>query len=476
MPFDTILSIMRDRSMSGRMPALACLVAGLAMPLAAQSALTRLPSDTGRMLRGGTDFSGYVTPGMCKLAVWSISGRTTRAGGRDTTALAANLHDTLPSSAVAAGKRCLANFSATTVIPAELRNFQQLALAIGDDALAQTAASRRLTLATTLDDSALVLRDGVEDLLAARPIRLASARKRLDQLELMGARVGVRILEAQAFYLRAVRITFDVAQIKHVTNSILALGNMLPSAERDQMASTLKDAWLARRDVAYWESPDSVPSTLAQMSQEMALLRGGNMMGPFDREWKAFDEIVLPQLSKPLKNLPGSPRYVFPASPSPELLAGQLPRGAPQLVFITHAGHPLMMLGMVRRLQDKYGPLGLKITYVMATLGYTSWNGSGVYTPSQEVESIRELLFQQLRLPVSLVVEELSVDHRLDGRKRSGPMQWYARTPALTLLIDGDGVLRMGFDQYTPEAVIDAHVGRMMGRGVAQDRGSRDAR
>lgn len=442
-----------------------CMIVTLSVPAVAQNALTRLPSDTGRVLRGDEDFSGYVTPGMCEMAAWSMANRLNRATGRDTTSRASNFTDTVPAVAAAAAKKCLTKFSVATVRPEELHNFQQVALLSGNDTLAQSVLVRRLTIATTATDSALALRNAVEDLLLARPIRLAAARTTLDQLEGLGVRVGVQTLGAQREFLQVVRTKFDIAQIKRVATSMLSLADKLSVDDRDEMALVIKEAWLAKRDIAYWESPDSVAPTVARMNQDLSLLRNGRgLKGMFDREWEALDEFVLPQLSKPLKDLLGTPRYVYPASPSPELQVGQLPRGTAHLVFISNGQAPMMFMGVIKRLHQKYSSRGLNITFVLATLGYTHWNNSGVYTPSEEAESLREMLFDQLRLPTSLVVEELSVGNMPDGRKTYGPMQWHERTPALVLLIDRNGVLQMAFGQFTPEAAYEAYIERLLGK------------
>ena len=443
------------------------LIASIASTGTAQDPRAPLPSDTGRMSRGYADFSRYTTPGMCRAAVNSLMKRIRRSGDKDTVSVVAQYSDTLPTIALDAGKTCARRFTVSAAQPLELLDLQHLSLLLGDDKRADSVTHRRLALVKTAKDSARVLQQSVSAYLSVRPIRLASARATLDWLERLGTDGRESLLVAQGGLLQVAADRFDVPAMRQISTSMLTNAERLPSDSRDALASPIKTAWRAYLDVVQWEVPDSVVSVRARMDQEVALLRNGRAGDWFDAVRVVFEQHVRPAIGKPVVPFSTEARYIYPTATTPELRTGLLPRDTVHLVMFLPEVN--LQRGILQRLHDKYGTQGLRITVVCGTKGYTQWNRSGVLSPAEEGESLRQAT-EQMRLPVSLVVEEVPYTFLPDGRRNGGTTQWQMRTPAGAMLVDRAGVLNMGFF-WAAESVMDAYIQRALSvRSMVQER------
>jgi hypothetical protein len=139
---------------------------------------------------------------------------------------------------------------------------------------------------------------------------------------------------------------------------------------------------------------------------------------------------------------------------------GELPRGDVHLVISTDEVDARLH-GLIRRMQDKYGKQGLSVVVVSGTKGFTRWNASGVLTPAEEAESLRTLMVDHLKLPVTFVVEDVPFRTIPDGRKVYGRTQWHTRLPAAASLIGRNGNLVMGF-LWVGESEIEAYIERAL--------------
>ena len=137
---------------------------------------------------------------------------------------------------------------------------------------------------------------------------------------------------------------------------------------------------------------------------------------------------------------------------------GQLPRGRVHMVIVAEEADEHIQ-GLIRRMHGKYGNQGLSIVLINGTKGYTRWNASGVLSPAEEAESLRTLVVEHLKLPVTFLVEDVPFQVIPDGRKQYGRTQWQTRLPASTSIIGRDGNLDMAFF-WAAESEIEAYVKR----------------
>ena len=428
---------------------------------------TPLPSDSARTLRGFSDFSDYRAPSMCHAMVQALAERTRRSWTQDTLDPSLRMTRPLPSLVIETGKQCASRFAVGAVDPSELQQFERLALSIGDDALARSIVERRLSLVQTVGDSADVLEQSVGALVAAEPFRMAQAKATIGRLEQLGPKAARATFLAQAqLVMEFKRYAFEPLEQTGIAARAIAQAKKLLISDRDDLAAELNNVWLIRMQTLLFVSRDSTVELGAQMVQDIASLRNGTY-----RTWsRSYQELfatqVFPKLGKPLDNFPTEANYLYASASLPEARLGQLPRGTVYFVMVVPEIRPREH-GLIRRLHERYGKRGLSIVVISGTKGYTSWNASGVLTPSEEATSLRTFTFDHLKLPVTLMVEPVPSQANADGRMVYAPTQWYARLPVVSSIINHDGTLEMGFFLLM-QGEVEAYLERALQRAAKE--------
>lgn len=420
-----------------------------------------LSSDSGRTLRGFADFSRYRAPSMCRAMVIALSDRARRSWAKDTLDPAVKMIQPRPALAIEEGKKCASRFAPATVDSSELQHYEQLALEIGDDALAKTILERRLSLVRTVHDSAEMLQQSVLALTTAQPFRGAEAKATIARLQQLGPQAARATFLAQmSFVQERVRYNFDPSEQTTIAAQAIAQAQMLSASDRDELASVINYAWGARLQSLLFLARDSTIEVGAQMVGDITTLRGGTYSDFSSRFREMFALQVFPKLGKPLDSFGTDINYLFSSVSSPELRKGQLPQGKVYLVMIMSEIDDYSQ-GYIRRLHERYAKQGLSIIVVSGTKGYTAWNSSGVLTPAEEAESLRKLAYDHLKLPITLMVEDVPFQLIPDGRKNYGVTQWYSRLPVGSAIINRDGTLEMGF-LFSNPGEVEAYLKRAL--------------
>ncbi len=421
-----------------------------------------LPSDTGRMLRGHRQFDQYTRPSQCYTAVLQMTGILWRTFLIDTMEYSAMIALSFPQQSIDAGRSCLASLGNMHSLtdPLELEFLQRLALLVSDDTLANNIIAYRMGFARSNEDSAKVLWDSFDKYLDNRPRRFEAATQTLALLDRLSPNTYQARLSAHWRLLEIYSTSFDLDKVKQEGTRMLAI-----CAEMETKGIVLQHNACGNNGVTWWEidlavynDPSRVPQLAsAALDMNEAQLRAIPPGNP------ASDFIArVDMIGQPAPPLQLSPSFWFRSDGTKQW---PVPGKASYILYTEQNFGAMNYRNVVqiRRALDKYGSSGLDVTIIVPTAGYTRWSDSPPQTPEEEAESVRQYYQDILKVPVSVVVEELPFTRKPDGRRvneRSKFLTMYHES--ISILTDRAGrVVGMNF---VSEGELNAYIRRALRR------------
>ncbi len=425
------------------------------------------PADTGRMLPGWHDFSrtSWLPPlTMCETFVNYALGRVWRHAERDSGSYAARVQLPLPEAVRQVATRC----GVDTLLP---RALQTLAQGQGGYTLFQPAFQLALLLGR--DSLTLAL---VQQFLPHLP--QSSWNEFLSQLVFVKDGEWGPLMETHP-----VRLSL-ITRYEQLVDSLIAAGRVSPLL-RVHPQQWLAQHWLRVGDTAQMRSAyEAFIATCVQLdprgmevdachhtentdlgaAYDVVLmleviehgLRSQQVVDVLNRRARALRNDSTAQGVVPLEFSYLGKRFVWPDAPywyspqgAPLVLPpandGSLPRGlrhtptpalAGKVVLVwdvgAHHDHRLLrpgsplyfarMTGFLRRLLATYGSQGLELVVVEHTFGVAA--GLGAVPPEQEAPAIRQFYQEQLKLPVTVIVDTMPYRYFHDGRRLNGYTAW----------------------------------------------------
>lgn len=391
-------------------------------------------SDTGRMSTPYRDISRYDTPGYCLAAVSTVTELTWRKHERDTVA-SNTAADTIPTVAVAMGRRCLAQLPGVEhVAPAELPGLLHLAALIKDTALVRAVTDRRVALASTDEARGFVLYDAIEEMLrgerglwSEHPMDLTAAQALTRRLDSLGTAARIpRLLAHRLLLGMAETQQFDTTTLLRENETMRQISALLTPEERKayQTGFNPTDSLI----VAMFRRDPNLPALARRYLDQPG------PMGPMPPAMKAWVEHLVTSIGKPAPPLVG--KFWYPTN-APHV--APVP-GKVTLFQRVEKGQGFMsgQLATLRRLYDKYHEAGLEIVLVTGTHGY-SWS-SPPQTTADEAKTDAWYFSEFLKLPFTVVVQETPFQRKPDGRRVDGQIDFSRQYPLSSrVLVGRDG-------------------------------------
>lgn len=243
------------------------------------AALKTITTDTGALAPGHRDYSRYNTPNLCAAAVRSEVQDARRTLIAQASARRTSVHDTLPSRAITVARMCVARFPVQKAAGRDLPTLFALALAAGEDSLADVVLGRRIATAPADSQRTQVLLGSLNAYLRAAPARVDAARALVARASKPGA-AGADASGAARLWLdlQLTLLSFwaserpDAPERTQVADSILRFvrDNRAVGISTAQKHFLVSESYRALMSVAYLthvESPDSALLAIARQAQ-----------------------------------------------------------------------------------------------------------------------------------------------------------------------------------------------------------------
>jgi hypothetical protein len=241
-------------------------------------------TDTGDLAPGNTDFTRYTIPGLCVAAVsnavdvfqHTITQQLHVRQLRSSTPAG----DTIPASVRMLAQKCGARFTvAGPRTDDDLADLFTLALAAGNDELANAVLGRRLARATTDSMRAAILHGTVTMSLAAAPRRVSLALAAATRLDALSPTVQALKLKNHAALMWDATARFDVPVMRREAERIIALGQGPITTFRYEYLPII-GAYMVLGQIAYVEAPDSVMTVMARAKADLGRFPPGDEFPP----------------------------------------------------------------------------------------------------------------------------------------------------------------------------------------------------
>jgi len=310
--------------------------------------------------------------------------------------------------------QCGAKFTAHNTAPADLRDLYRLSLAMGQDAQARDAVNRAVSLASTAEAKAQVLRFAVVDALDAKPSRTASADSMLARLDVLGAPAHVARLFAHRARIDDAWGTFDQPVLRRESDAVMTALSSFDTDELDTWPTigAVFDVWLP---LALYEKPSELGTSIQRFTPFATRVHGGKEK-----------DAIMARFAFSAQGWMSLANTTFPA------LRGGTWFNATSTPAYPRAGHPMLLVAVnhtcgsrchngyaaIARFRARYPDVD--IVLASGTSGYMQ--GEGVLTPAQEIASIRHYFLDYLHLDVTLRVTETQFQFvPPDGRRAPLP-------------------------------------------------------
>jgi hypothetical protein len=422
-------------------------------------------ADTGRMTPGYRDISRYDTPGYCLAAVRGVREETWRRN-EQINVVEGSAEDTLPTAAIALGRRCLAALpDVGHVAPVELPNLFLLAMLVGDSVRMEAALTRAAALAPTVEARGYIYSDAIEQLagtafppLVAHPRELALANAFAARLDALGADARIpRFAAHTALRNVAEGPQFDTTALLREDKALRNVMALFTPDDRkehqDELAVSMDDSlivvWYQHRpnlpEVVHGIMDRYFASVGRQFSPDQVSMITGYVVG------------LASKVGQPAPPITG--KYWYPET-APHV---QPTLGKVTLVMRMEKGGGLMngQTAMLKRLYDRYHDRGLEIVLVFKTEGF-SWS-SPPQSSSDEAKTIAWYYYEHLKLPFKIVVDETPFTVRPDGRKVPGPIDFERQYFPPEALIGRDGKIYTTWIGLVSESQMNAFIEQALG-------------
>lgn len=410
-----------------RLISVTCLLALISFPVIAQEDTIRgtnptvtdsiaavaewVKSDTGRMMPGYRDLSGYDNPGMCLIAMHGVRDAIWRRGQSDTLPLGSPA-DTLPTAVHEIGQTCLAGMSPENVDSAQLFDLMAAALMIGDTALARATVVYHVSKITGgARERGFVFVDAMAHALASKPRQAMWAESLFPEL--------VAVAEDSLAPINAgLRLRWVDAWTRFDTSALVRIGLDRGVAIRSLLAQgKIKDS--TALGIIYQDSIDLVEFKRSLNFKDEIARVGNEYVSKFASVGLADYAQGLVEVRLGTANIYGSP------APGPLKMFRHYPASAPIapipgrvtfVGYIEQLGEGFMepYLAALRRIHEKYHDRGLDIALIAHTKGF-AW-GSPPLNTAEEAKLIGWYYREHLKLPFTIHVAATEFGKLSDGR------------------------------------------------------------
>lgn len=417
-------------------------------------------ADTGRMMPGYNDMSGYNRPSYCLAGVRRHTSLIWRKGERDTLP-PSDRKDPIPPEAVETGKKCIANVDLESVSLAELYSLVHLASLVGDMEKAESALERWLTLLPEDPrERGYALLDALSAMLSAYhpDSTLFVGERWVQRIDALGHGAYEPYLAALDRLKAHAVMKFDTAAMIRISRASHERAKNLSDEEIKLANVRLGEIFLDSLNILWYKSdqselPETVKGTLANWVSENS-----------EATWTVvMSELITYQASIQGSQLSHFPVYVhFPDSTQNIYKPGRV-----TLLIRSQLGDGQMTsnLAMLRRLYEKYSDQGLDIVLLLNTKGF-AWASRPLST-SEEAKVIGWYFREHLGLPFRVAVMETQFGKMNDGRKVAEPIPYdnlYRPVSMLNVMIGKDGNISSIGIGFQSEAMLEAFIVRELGR------------
>lgn len=386
-------------------------------------------------------FVRYSRPGECEQAAIRLTNFYWR-DKRPDTVVYAPATDSVPAPVIAAARACAARFTVAGVKERELLDLAQLYTRARQDDLAQAAIDRLLRTQAALPpvERGWTLHLLSSSLLGARPTRMESARRYLEQLDALGAPAALWRMLAHTRFAEYAMTVNDREVATRESRAALAAADQLSRNIRIDWVFSTVDAYAAfarplalqRGGPAALALFDTVTAALTPLraagSPELAQLRG--RIAVSRNPYTLFDTKAKPIEANWWFNTQGDSIRPRPGKITMLVFAG--PSGGYEM----HA--------VVRRLNARYAATGLDVIVSTSSRGY--FRNQPMTSTASEAELTGKYFVDHLKLPAAVAIQETSFSMRpTDGRRmnqQSANSRNYFRGPS-GVLIDATGTVRL---------------------------------
>jgi hypothetical protein len=386
---------------------------------------------------GHLDFSRYETPSAC-VAAATVASLVAERTQFDTARYAPD-RDSVPSAAIAVARQCGQRFTPAGVPPRELLSLTALSLALGNDAGAQAASDRWISVTSNPDQRAWEMVALTRAFLLAKPSRAVRADRMLARLDSMGTPVAQPRVFAHGSFWQDADSRFDVPRLTRESTSILALDASLSDADRAD--GDVPGTGGAVLSILYASLFGSTPQAAVEQTMRIAREAGFRFHSDAAQVAAALGATIA-VVGHPAAPLPITYWY------GPHGANWWTP-GRVSLLIEVNGNPDLKLASLVNRLHAAYAD-SLSIVLIARTVGFVG--DSPPLEAAAEADSLRALYQDVLKLPVTVGVA-VTPFHRLpDGRRVDDPdTRLYDR-----VIADATGTIVL--NNIGSEAQIDAFI------------------
>lgn len=472
--------------------------------------LATITTDTGDFALGHRDFSRYDTPGWCRAAALTtlrILRRSLAAQESLDTLSAMPAQDTQPAGVTTLARACGARFRAAGTPAADLPDLFKLALREQDDTLALAVLARQMALAPTAAVRDALRMDAIEMMIginkvetgrfhdivefedAAEPARLKGAEVLIAQIDALGPSARVAQMKVHAVLLSMLQASgVEGYRVRKEAERVIALWQKAAGdqVQADMGGWTVQTAYRALVLQTFLEHPDSLPMLAQRARQDMSKIKDSKnfnktrmdpatpihavleQLAPEGYTEEGWHELLTGQgdtsrASAPAFHLQADYWFPYPAHSRDTIVP------VPGKVNLIVSGTGSAVASYVRKWLTQYGPHGLVVTIVGSTEGvFANWieaenNNDPLgppLPPAAEADSLRMVIQDVQRLPVTVAVQKNKFVWRPDGKREGkwamtqfisqlhGAINSYDDDPGIVMLIGRDGKVKYVKEGY----------------------------
>lgn len=364
------------------------------------------------------------TPAQCVESVARMNTHYWRDKRRDTVQFAPAT-ESVPTPIRDSASVCATHFIVSTVPEDQLIPLAELELAIGDDAQADAAVERLMTLAAkrSPEQRAWLLDLAVDMALGARPARLPRALAYLARLDALGPAAAYARLSAHRLYASYAWAMGDAAIAASESGKAILAFKELSHAQQVDMIDTAASSYRIHADAIHIVAGSVAATTVLDSARTLLipLAQTGNQWGALEqnslmRLFAMLRETYAPvgTVAKPVKadfwfhasdDTPGD--TVFPKP------------GAVTLAVLVDRLNEFDTFATLRRLHERYAAQGVRIVCMLSTQGF--FRSQIEAKPADEAAKLDDWYLTYLKLPVTLAVEISQFGRLPDGRRKNTP-------------------------------------------------------
>ncbi len=383
---------------------------GLSGALRAQTSplnLTPLRSaaDTARNAWGRQDYTSYTSVFACDRAVEQMHAEDRRNRAFDTLQYAVEM-DTATVRVKTIAQRCGGRFTVDAVPSHQLWALFRVSLAADDMDKAHAIIQRLLTMAPTAGEQGIVLSIAIKLMMNGAPPRVVAARALLPRLDALGDAAQVARVIARTQLLDYWWLSYQVDSLRAYAEAAVRMLAAMPPEARDSVEAirpfeVLFDIAKVNGDVVQQKQ------LLEQANSVLSGWHGnaGDVWINSEAQSLATQEAAYGRKTPALQG-----KFWFNTGGTPRPEAGKLTLFIRQAYENGELSAPLY--GLIHKLHARYRDT-LEIVIISHTKGWV--RGRGPLSIEDETQYATQYFLEFKKLPVGILVEEVSFRKRVDG-------------------------------------------------------------